>query len=234
MNKNICYLCGGKAETVDHVPPKSFFPKPWPLNLLTVPCCTACNNGLSQLDEQMRMFLAADEHANDSARQIRFQKIFTENSVKRKSFRTVASTLKSFPVLVDGNLQTAHSLSASTKELYHFVERVIRGLAWKFYPEIYEPEDFVVVECISTVAFKDAKNAELVDASMKRICELTPKMKHDCFGDGVLDFLHQRADAGSGWFLSFYRGATFMGVHSKKAPPPELQSQPSAAPTGLE
>jgi hypothetical protein len=65
------------------------------------------------------------------------------------------------------------------------------------------------------------KNAEIADAVMKHISELAPKMNHDCFGDGVLDFLHQRADGGSGWFLSFYRGATFMGVHSKKAPPTE-------------
>ena len=56
MNKKLCYLCGNAAETVDHVPPKSFFPKPWPANLLTIPCCGVSNNRLSQLDEKCGCF----------------------------------------------------------------------------------------------------------------------------------------------------------------------------------
>jgi len=220
-----CYLCERDADTQDHIPPRSFFPKPWPSNLLTVPCCSACNNRLSALDEQMRVFLAADEHANESAKQIRMQKIFTENSVKGKPFRTVAATLKSFPIIAGGSLQRGHTLSAQTIDLYYFVERIIRGLACKFYPDLYEPKDFVVVECISTVKFKDAKSAGDVDAVMQYLSKIAPKMSHDCFGDGVLDFLHQRADGGTGWILSFYRGATFMGAPSKKEPPPELRSE---------
>lgn len=225
MNKKLCYLCGRDADTVDHIPPKSFFPKPWPANLLTVPCCNKCNNRLSGLDEQMRVLLAADEHANDSAKQIRLQKIFTENSVKGKPFRTVATTLKSFPIIADGSLRMGHTVSAKTKDLYHFVERIVRGLACDFYSDLYEPTDVVVVECISTVKFKDARSAADVDAVMQYISKIAPMMSHACFGDGVLDFLYQRANGGTGWILSFYRGTTFMGVHSKHEPPPELRSE---------
>lgn len=226
MDKKLCYLCGRKADTVDHIPPRSFFPKPWPDNLLTVPCCNACNNKLSPIDEQMRVFLAADENANEGAKKIQLQKIFKENSIKGKPFRTVAATLKSFPIILDGSLQTGHILSAKTKDLYYFVERVIRGLACKYYADFYEPKDFVLVECISSARFKEAKNANEADAVFKYLSRIVPGMNHDCFGEGILDFFHQRAgDDGTGWVVSFYRGATFMGSHAKKDPCFELRSE---------
>ena len=39
----MCIYCGNKpGSTRDHVPPKSLFPKPRPVNMLTVPCCDDC------------------------------------------------------------------------------------------------------------------------------------------------------------------------------------------------
>ena len=230
-----CYLCGVQIrkyklvpgeepppdhQTRDHIPPEKFFPQPLPLNLLTVPCCTRCNNGFSHLDEQMRVFFAAEEHANDAAKLIASQKIFTENSVKGKQFRTVASSLKTFPVKIGNTITLGNTLSVSTVDLFRFVERIIRGLVHKFYPDLRDPKAAVCVECISTVAFKDAKNAVKTDEIMDKLCELAPQMQRTCFGDGVLDFLHGRADAGACFIISFYRGATFMATYALKAPIP--------------
>ena len=216
-----CYLCGLDADTRDHIPPRGFFPKPWPENLLSVPCCTKCNNSYSLLDEQMRVFLASYEHANQSAKNIAQQKIFTENSVKGRPFRTVASSLKTFPIQIGNSFALGHTISATTTDLFSFVERIIRGLVYEFYPELHNPKAFIRVDSISSKEFSDAKNATLVDQVMGKLSEFAPKMKHDCFGDGVLDFLHQRANGGTGWIVSFYRGATFIAAHSLEPIPPD-------------
>lgn len=46
-----CAQCGGPPETRDHVPPKTFFDKPFPPYLPVVGTCGACNGGAS-LDEE--------------------------------------------------------------------------------------------------------------------------------------------------------------------------------------
>ena len=46
MNRDveICVYCNNSPGiTNDHVPPRSFFPKPRPSNLVTVPACSECN-----------------------------------------------------------------------------------------------------------------------------------------------------------------------------------------------
>lgn len=46
-----CYICGRKATTKEHFPPKCFFPKKANLNLSTVPSCTKHNNEKSKDDQ---------------------------------------------------------------------------------------------------------------------------------------------------------------------------------------
>ncbi|MGB3366128.1 MAG: HNH endonuclease [Acidaminobacteraceae bacterium] len=59
MNK--CVYCGSKDNlTKEHIPPKSIFSKPRPSNLITVPACKSCNNGLSEMDEYFRFFLTIE------------------------------------------------------------------------------------------------------------------------------------------------------------------------------
>src|SRR5579859_4140645 len=55
-----CYLCGATRNlTRDHIPPKGFFPPPLPTNLITVPCCSSCNNSFSTDDEAARLWFSA-------------------------------------------------------------------------------------------------------------------------------------------------------------------------------
>ncbi len=50
----LCIFCGEVLPlTRDHVPPKSFFSKPRPFNLITVPCCYSCNKKYQNLDKRM-------------------------------------------------------------------------------------------------------------------------------------------------------------------------------------
>lgn len=58
-NSNVCYWCGKKATTREHVPPKSLFPsktfdnKRWD-KLITVPSCEEHNSAKGQFDEYLR------------------------------------------------------------------------------------------------------------------------------------------------------------------------------------
>lgn len=53
-------ICGVRpADTVDHVPPKSFFKGVENAQFRTVPACRSCNNGASSDDEDIRFFISA-------------------------------------------------------------------------------------------------------------------------------------------------------------------------------
>jgi hypothetical protein len=55
-----CVYCGAFGTvTGDHVPPRNLFPKNPPKNLVTVPCCYACNQAASKNDEYFRLVVAA-------------------------------------------------------------------------------------------------------------------------------------------------------------------------------
>ena len=54
-----CVLCSIRpANTVEHVPPRSFFEPPRP-NLITVPACRECNHGSHLDDEYLLAFLVS-------------------------------------------------------------------------------------------------------------------------------------------------------------------------------
>lgn len=46
-----CIYCGGKPETIDHVPSKIIMDKPFPDNLPVVPACDKCNQDFSKDEE---------------------------------------------------------------------------------------------------------------------------------------------------------------------------------------
>src|SRR5579872_3566373 len=74
---NWCYLCRGTENlTSDHLPPKNLFPKPRPANLITVPCCAACNEGFSKLDEQFRAFITMPVNVSSVGKEIKQNKVF--------------------------------------------------------------------------------------------------------------------------------------------------------------
>lgn len=57
-----CIYCGEREATErDHVPPKCFFPEPWPNDLITVPSCNVCNREYGRIDEYVRnIFVSLD------------------------------------------------------------------------------------------------------------------------------------------------------------------------------
>ncbi|TWR26604.1 hypothetical protein FPZ42_06070 [Mucilaginibacter achroorhodeus] len=67
MSKATCYMCDQPATTVEHVPPKSYFPKNKRENLITVPSCTLHNNATSKDDEYVRGIIISSSGNNGTA-----------------------------------------------------------------------------------------------------------------------------------------------------------------------
>jgi hypothetical protein len=63
MTDQRCVLCGiNPATSREHVPPESFFESPYPLNLITVPSCSHCNQGSHLDDDYFLAFLVSRDH----------------------------------------------------------------------------------------------------------------------------------------------------------------------------
>jgi hypothetical protein len=61
--------CGTRGEvTDDHVPPRSFYGKIPPNNLIKVPACERCNLGFGQLDDYARFVLITTENKESRTR----------------------------------------------------------------------------------------------------------------------------------------------------------------------
>jgi hypothetical protein len=62
-----CALCGAApATTREHIPPESFFERPYPENLITVPSCEACNLGTQRDDEYALSYLVSRDFPGGS------------------------------------------------------------------------------------------------------------------------------------------------------------------------
>src|ERR1700694_2287145 len=67
MRKDCCAYCGEMRQcTRDHIPPRTFFPKPRPKHLITVPCCEPCRRGQPLDDEYFRAAVISCERVFDA------------------------------------------------------------------------------------------------------------------------------------------------------------------------
>lgn len=67
-----CYLCNKRrADTKDHVPPKSLFPYPKPSDLISgLPCCKKCNQSYSMDEEYFRDNLVLTAKPSPAVKQL--------------------------------------------------------------------------------------------------------------------------------------------------------------------
>ncbi len=75
MGKNTCYMCEREAISVEHVPPKCFFPEKkdlpegtdYRVNLITVPACEEHNAAKSKNDEYLLALIASQMENSEVA-----------------------------------------------------------------------------------------------------------------------------------------------------------------------
>jgi hypothetical protein len=89
MKKKCAYCGGADAKTVDHVIPRSLYPKSIGSSVqrLTVPCCESCNNSWSDDEAHFRTMMTLSGEANTVATELWTSKVvrgFREADGKRR------------------------------------------------------------------------------------------------------------------------------------------------------
>lgn len=141
-----CVYCqkslAATEDTRDHVIPESLFPKPLPvnINMITVPCCDACNKSF-QMDEGLfrATILFGEAGISEEGQKIwqtALGRTFKggdkglQNAIG-KSFEKVMTTTQS-GILLGSRLATKPDWS----RLGHIIEKIVRGLYYFEYREI--------------------------------------------------------------------------------------------------
>jgi len=101
-----CYYCGESSTSIEHVPPKCFFPKEdrssYKIDLITVPSCDKHNLEKSKDDEFLRSICGSELSANIKA--IQYEKIF--RSLIRRDASLLKATMKNIRPVSIGINQT--------------------------------------------------------------------------------------------------------------------------------
>jgi hypothetical protein len=133
-----CYLCRSTENlTRDHVPPENLFPKPKPSNLITVPCCNACNKSFGKLDEQFRAFMSTPVNVSATGKAVMRDKVFG-GSLKRSSAlkKQIAKDVFKGTLMTELGLVTVPLITMNRAVFDPFFTRLTKGLLATFYPDV--------------------------------------------------------------------------------------------------
>lgn len=134
-NPKLCAICGVMvAVTRDHIPPRSIFPRPLPVQLITVPACSHCNNGAAISDEIFRVYLAVVTAYFDPE---------ATRAWKEGALRTLDKNpriMRDFVASIGGHVVDEHGverlLVAFPAQVYNSTcERIVRGLFYQHHRE---------------------------------------------------------------------------------------------------
>jgi hypothetical protein len=135
--RGTCTYCGKlKPLTVDHVPPKNLFSKPFPPNLWTIPACAACNGKFSKDVEYFRVALTISDRAKgQTSRDVVLPTVIRGlNRSEARRFRpALLANSAVLPRYSSGGLYLGHQrlLSFDGARLDRTAERIIKGLSFK-------------------------------------------------------------------------------------------------------
>ncbi len=212
-----CIYCGGNAKTRDHIPPKAFFPKPRPSDMLTVPSCAACNSGFQLDDEYAHMtLLARDDISDREAVQALIPQLL--RSLERPEGKalpiSIVKTARDFPIYTsDGVVAgTTAAYGISSTRMHRFAVRIVRGL---FFTEMgYSVPTSHDVGAALFLEGRPAKHAEI-----GQFLDGRPIQR---IGDGVFAYcwnIHPADEHTTVWMFSLYDRVGFGGLTSKRNDP---------------
>ena len=136
----ICVYCGGREkETDDHVPPKSFYPKPRPSDLITVPACLQCNQDAGKDEEFFLATFMFSEAGITKAGSLlwseKIRRMYEKNlGLKRKT----ADHLERSDIMTPAGIFLGRKMTIKTDEVRfeRVANKIVKGL---YYFEYKEP-----------------------------------------------------------------------------------------------
>jgi hypothetical protein len=212
-----CIYCGSQGPvTDDHVPPRSFYPKDPPKNLITVPSCSACNGEFAKYDDYVRLVLTTTEGATgNSARDelIPAVKRFAEREGSKRILQSLYDSLGSgYYRTATGVLVRREHFIVEGTHLDGFAKRVVKAL---FYCEKgYRLPGGHIVTAINyrKMTEIDRLSGENRDFWPFIITELIESRQRRAWGDVfAYSWVQSPNDPNATWWLSeFYGTAQYL------------------------
>lgn len=135
-----CVLCGYHGEiTREHAPPKVVFPSPRPDNCITVPSCSNCNGGMSDLDEDFGNFMAFLAAQGSSEGKQLWEDRLPGIRRNARKFSEIVASIRASPVVDSNGLVTGvrHMVSFSPNRFTPIYDKCFRALYFKKFGKIY-------------------------------------------------------------------------------------------------
>ncbi len=204
-----CYLCGSKlADTRDHLFPGSWFNKPLPTNLRTLPACSECNNALSSDEEQFRVFLASGmAYGNEPGFRIWNERIRPDLKGGRPRLKPlIRSYIRKARVLSESGALLGHTLVLEMDR--EIINRVLRKIAKGLY---YLDTGAVLPENVQIlVDYANGKPERFISPPLDEAIKGAKKVD---LGDGVVTYWRNTMKddpTNSITWLKFYEDKVFM------------------------
>ena len=215
QKKKLCVYCRSPKDlTRDHIPPRSFFPKPRPADLITVPCCVECHRGFTKDDEYLRnLLIFVDGNERHPA-----VEMLRDKGIRSLNYPNARGYTKSFfdhvnPGWVkygNGMIAPGATITLDDDRIEDFLWRITVGLFW-IENDKYLPDDYDV----EVIGSYDPRYMNwTVQESVRRL--LSEDAPVD-IGDGVFQYWWSWAEQASpgethrsDWLLRFYEGTTFL------------------------
>lgn len=201
----ICVYCGKKpGNTRDHVPPQNLFPKPKPVNMLTVPCCRDCQAKFKKDEDVFMAWITLGPAGESTAGRMlweqKLKRTYEKDSgVKKVMRRSCKPVDLRTPAGIYLGKRLTITIDAERKD--NVLKKIVRGLFWVEYKERL-PED------ISIEVYGINGVGEEIGNLIARTYEATT------FWEGIFEYRHARAPESfeSYWVMSFYRRNYFVAI----------------------
>lgn len=89
-----CVYCGRYSQTRDHVPSKILLDEPYPVNLLVVPACSACNHDFSLDEEYFACLIECARNGTIDLEELERKKIRKILEQKPKLLKRIANEME--------------------------------------------------------------------------------------------------------------------------------------------
>lgn len=218
----LCVYCGEREGTTsDHVPPKALFPKPRPVDLVTVPCCESCRSGQSLDDEYLVQMLAVRNDIADhpAAAQVlpAVHRSFA-NPRKRGFNRAFAKSIRGIDIKTDAGLYlgTAPGYSVDLERFARVLRRTTIGLLYDHLEKRLPSGHNCIVYPLDGLSAKDLAPESPVRMLMDHALTGTPRV----WGEKVFTRWYQELDDIQGatvWVFLIYSKVAFFAVTGPKS-----------------
>lgn len=200
-----CYLCGATTElTREHLPPKGFFPRPLPKNLITVSCCRTCNHSWHLDDAAIRAFFSVASGRSEAGDTIWEKHVIPRTVARSPAFREyMLEHIQKVAIATPLGIECLTAFVPPLERIERFMVRLTKGFIRFYYPGYdYSHSYFSVRKIPST------------EKSLQMLEDALIGTRYDERGDGVVRYRFAISDTGQSglWFYMFY-DAVWLLVH---------------------